>query len=108
MLDLAAHLGMTATKMAREMSLREFTLWRIRYSESPFGDVRGDMRAALICSLLANINRDVQKHPDAFPLNEFMLFKPEGESDDEDEDEKDIVSPETRAWLYAVAVKADN
>lgn len=37
----------------------------------PFGEVRADMRAALVCSTMANINRD--RKAKAFGVGDFML-----------------------------------
>lgn len=95
--------------MLREMSFREFAMWRIRYTESPWGETRGDIRSAQICALIANVNRDVKERPKPFDMMDFMLFKAEFEKvgDDEEDDERDIVSDETKAWLYAMAKRTE-
>ena len=40
----------------------------------PFGDGRGDLRAGIIASTLANINRDAQKRPEPFSPIDFMPY----------------------------------
>lgn len=76
-------------------------MWRLRYAESPFGEIRGDMRIANLCALVANMMR--AKDTPAIPLKDFLLFKDQVDDEDEGAEQGDIVSPETREWLYAVA-----
>jgi hypothetical protein len=45
------------------------------YQVEPFGEVRADMRSALIASIIANVNRG--KNQKAFSLSDFMFdFEP--------------------------------
>lgn len=90
---------MTVGQMLRSMTLREFAMWRVEYAARPWGERRADMRSAQICALLAEIHRDRDKHPEPYTLADFMLFKDEP---DEDED-RDIVSPQTVNWFRAMA-----
>ena len=76
-------------------------MWRIEYAARPWGERRADIRSAQICSLLANVHRDKEKKPDPYTLQDFMPF----EEKIEDED-RDIVAPETKAWLYAMAARS--
>jgi hypothetical protein len=39
----------------------------------PFGEERADYRAASIVQMIANMNRDVKKHPDGFKIDDFLL-----------------------------------
>ena len=63
--------------------------------------MRGDLRSASICTLLANVNRDPKRRPQPYSLSDFMLFK----EAEKKRDEKELVAPETVAFLYAVAKK---
>ena len=104
MLALAAHLGMTVGRLLREMTIREFAMWRLEYAARPFGERRSDIRMAQMCALFANANRDAKKHPEPFKLQDFMLF----EEPPEEPEVKDIIAPETKAWLYAMAKKGSD
>lgn len=53
------------------MSSYEFSQWMADYSLEPWGEVRADMRAAVIAVTLANIWRP--KDRAAFELADFML-----------------------------------
>lgn len=46
---------MTVGQIDREMSSKEFAEWMIYYSTEPFGPAREDFRAALQCSIAANV-----------------------------------------------------
>jgi len=63
---------MSVARAKREMSAREFTEWQAFAELEPFGDWRGDVRIAMLMSLLANINRDRKAHPKAFSASDFM------------------------------------
>lgn len=47
---------MTVAQLDREMSAKEFTEWMVYYSIEPFGGAREDYRAALVSSVIANVN----------------------------------------------------
>jgi uncharacterized protein DUF4035 len=101
-LALAAHLGMTVGRLLREMTVKEFAMWRLEYSQRPFGERRADIRMAQMCALFANANRDAKKRPDSYTIVDFLMF----EDKPEEPEVKDIVSPETKAWLYAMAKRS--
>lgn len=107
-MDLAAHLGMTVGRLRREMTPREFALWRIKWNEEPWGEYRADLRNAHALMVLANIHRDKKKHPDVIPLETFLLFKrkPE-EEEDSRRPRRATIAPETVSWLYAMAAKTE-
>lgn len=58
--------------MLAAMSAREFAEWSAFYDKDPWGDQRGDVRAGIIASTLANIHR--AKHAKAFTPLDFMWF----------------------------------
>lgn len=54
------------------MSARELSEWMAYDRIDPFGEERGDLRAGILASLLANINRDRKKKSDPFSPLDFM------------------------------------
>jgi hypothetical protein len=40
----------------------------------PFGEVRGDLRAGIIASVVANVHRDGKKRPQPYSATDFMPF----------------------------------
>ena len=58
--------------MAR-MSAEEFTAWQGLDMWAPIADERADRHAALIATILGNINRG--PHQDAFTLDDFDLYR---------------------------------
>lgn len=93
---------MTVGRMLREMTVREFAAWRIRFAEQPWGTRAADLMNAHWISLYANAHRDTKKRAEPYRLDEWLLFQPRDE--EEAEKPKDIVRPETRDWFYRVAV----
>lgn len=65
-----------------EITPQQFLDWRAYSLIEPFADVRSDYHAAMIVKALWDINRDVKKHPQPFPLESFVLqwtaFTPAG------------------------------
>lgn len=55
------------------MTLKEFNALSERYKDT---ESRLDYRAALICTVLAEINRDRKKRPKPFKPDDFMPQKP--------------------------------
>ena len=58
--------------MMREMPSRLLSEWMAFYQLEPFGDARGDLRAAIVASTVANAHRDPKKRRRAFRPDEFM------------------------------------
>lgn len=71
---LALALGMTVEEMLDRMSHREYRDWQEFYALEPFGDERADLRAGIVASVIANVNRDAKKHPEPFAPGDFMPF----------------------------------
>jgi hypothetical protein len=59
--------------MLRSITARQLQEWMTFSELEPFGEERGDYRAASIVQVIANVNRDSKKHPDAFPIADFLL-----------------------------------
>ena len=56
----------------RWVSSREFSEWMVYYELDPFGEERGDLRAGIVASTIANANRDPKKRRKAFTPADFM------------------------------------
>lgn len=54
------------------MSSREFAEWMALYDLELFGDKRADLRAAIVASTVANVNRDPKKRRKAYSPEDFM------------------------------------
>jgi len=59
--------------MLRGMSWEGFLGWFAYDQIEPFSEKRADLRAASICSLLANIHRDARRKPRPFTIDDFVL-----------------------------------
>ena len=68
---------MTVEELGVRMSGREFVHWMAYYNMEPFGEMRADLRAGIIASTIANVNRG--KRHAAFKPDQFMpeFDKPE-------------------------------
>jgi hypothetical protein len=49
-----------------------FIEWQAFFRLEPFGEWRGDFRAAQIAQVIANVNRDSKKQRDPFTVQDFM------------------------------------
>lgn len=65
---------MPVGEMLARMSSQELTAWQAFDQVEPVGPRRGDYHAALIASLIANVNRDPKRQP--YRLEQFLLFQP--------------------------------
>ena len=70
---LARELGKTVHELERSLGSRELAEWMAYDSIDPIGEVRGDLRAALISSTMANIHRSTKTR--AYKLADFLLIK---------------------------------
>jgi hypothetical protein len=61
-LRLALRLGKTLAEIA-DMSWSELQLWAAYYQLEPWGEERGDLRAGIIASTIANVYRDASREP---------------------------------------------
>lgn len=75
------------------------TEWKAFYQLEPFGEWREDLRAAKICAIIANVNRDEKRKPKPFSPADFMpdftqQYQP---------DKPPVSLEELRVKMYAVA-----
>jgi hypothetical protein len=66
------------------MSSEELSMWMAYGVLEPFGETRADIRAAQICSVIANVNRG--KNTKAFQVTDFMPHFDRLYLKDEDQD----------------------
>ncbi|MBA3730441.1 MAG: DUF4035 domain-containing protein [Sphingomonas sp.] len=66
-------LGLTVDELGARMSAREFVAWQVFAAREPFGEARGDLQAAHIASVIANVNRDPKSRPQPFTARDFLL-----------------------------------
>lgn len=69
------------------MDSREFAEWLAYYSLDPFGEQRGDLRAGIVASTIANAFR--AKGSRLFRAGDFM---PKFEADGEERDPEDLLA----------------
>lgn len=50
-------MGVTVEYLLKNISSRELTEWMVYYTIEPFGEERADLRAGIISSTVANVNR---------------------------------------------------
>ena len=62
---------MTVKGLLQTVDAKELAEWRAFYNIEPFGEEREDLRAAMVCTVLANINRGKGRPP--YRLDDFML-----------------------------------
>ena len=102
-MDLAAHLGAGSLQgLLQGTSSSELALWRAKYRSDPFGEVRSDLRIAMLCSLIANCFKASTGKKGGgkwFELEDFMLFK-EPETAEEKQEKLDL---ELKAVFMAVS-----
>lgn len=60
--------------MLRGMTAEQFWEWRTYADLEPFDEQRGDLRAAQIVWMLAEINRDARKRSQPYQLKDFVLI----------------------------------
>lgn len=59
--------------MLDEMTPEQFVEWRAYSILEPFEDVRFSYYMASVTKTLWDINRDTKKHPQPFPIDQFLL-----------------------------------
>ncbi len=70
---LALALGCTVGELQQRMGAAEFASWLAFYQMEPFGELRADMRAAMLASLTANAHRNTKKRAKPFELGDFLF-----------------------------------
>lgn len=80
-MDLAAHLGSGSLgALLKGTSSQELSLWMAKYKSDPWGEIRQDLRVAMLCSLIANCFKALNGKKGKgkwFEIDDFLLFKDE-------------------------------
>lgn len=63
---------MTVGELLTSMSSKELAEWIAFYRIEPFGEVRGDLQAGIIASVIAEGNRDSKKRPKPYTPLDFI------------------------------------
>lgn len=87
--------------MLSEMTWDQFMEWAAFYEISPFGEERADLRAGVVASVIANVNRDPRKGK-AYQPSDFVLKFGGGEKIAAGKKEP-ITDPEEWARVKAMA-----
>jgi hypothetical protein len=82
---------MTRRQLLRQTTIREREEWAVYASIEPFGEIRADLRAGIITSMIANVNRG-KKTPPFKPIDFMPYAKP---------DRKKVVADKISAALRA-------
>jgi hypothetical protein len=79
-----------------EMSSSEFTEWMAFYELEPQGEWRADLRAGIIASTIANVNRSADS--DALTPKDFMPF--ERTEEEPESDELEVARDQIKRFEY--------
>lgn len=66
--------------MLRDMTGPQLLEWRAYADLEPFDEERADLRAAQICAVLAEVNRDKKKRPEPFTPKDFLFHFGRGQA----------------------------
>lgn len=99
---LALALGMTVRQLLTVIDSRELTEWQAYDALSPIGPERGDVQAALVATVLVNVNRGKDTRP--AKLADFLL---EWDSDTEQVDPEAAREAVKAALMRTMAVQAE-
>lgn len=64
--------GATVAELKERMGSSEFVSWRAFANVEPIGDLRADMRTAMIVAAVANTGRNPKKRSEPFEMRDFM------------------------------------
>lgn len=71
------------------MSAAEFGEWYAMYLREPWGEYAADLRAGIVASTIANVNRDPKHRKEAWIPSDFMRNNPWELAEPEAEDNPD-------------------
>ena len=63
---------MTVAELLSRTTSRELSEWMVYYELEPFGEERADLRAGIVASTVANVNRDPKKQKKPYSPQEFL------------------------------------
>lgn len=77
-------MGIPIAELQARVSSREFAEYWALYQLDPWGPERDDLRAGIVASTVANVNRDRRKRPRPYTPQEFMPKLVEATADAEE------------------------
>jgi len=72
------------------MTAEEFGYWQVLYMREPWGDLASDLRAGIVASTIANVNRDPKRKPQPYVADDFVrgpAWQQEAPEEESDPDE---------------------
>jgi len=115
-MHLAKLMHRTVDELLDTMSYPELLRWGEYFTLFPEEGWRADARAAQICAIIANVNRDEKKKPEPYQIADFLLFDKilEQRRAERPPEPKVVeaavappqgakIAPETVAWLFGKA-----
>lgn len=88
---------MTVSDLLRRIDSRELTEWAAFYALEPWGTDADDMRAGIVASTIANVNRDPKKQRRPFQPSDFIPRR-EPKAEQTPEEQARILQQWARAW----------
>ncbi len=98
-------MGKTVGELSEEISDAELQEWMAFYRLEPFGEERADLRAGIVASTVANVNRG--KKGRALKPTDFMPFLKTGDQRQKMRPRPKKLSQQARAILGPLAKKKD-
>lgn len=90
--------GCTVAELQERLEFSEFSEWQEFFGHEPIGEQREDIRSASLLTLLANANRDPQKRPEPFRVEDFLPDYWQDEAERQDEMKSRALHEKMRLW----------
>lgn len=84
------------------MSYSQYVGWQEYYGREPFGEQRADLRAGIVASVIANVNRDSSSKPEPYHADDFI---PKFGDDAREAESKPLVSNDDWSEIKRKAVQ---
>lgn len=86
------------------MSAKEFARWQLLYEQEPFDDeYTFRLPGAMVCSIVANVNRDPKARKEPYSPSDFLPFAGRALLEDEAQPEETQTDDDIRERLNAIA-----
>ena len=90
-------MGCTVRELLGRIDSHELSEWQAYYTLDPFGEERADLRAGIIASVIANVNRDPKKGPPFKPSQFMPLIEEEEKVEQTQEVQMSVLASIARA-----------
>lgn len=86
-------------QLLSEISSAELTEWMTYYQLEPWGTGPDDLRAGILASTIANVNRDEKRRPQPYEPGDFIPRREEAEAEEQSlEEQQQILQSLMAAW----------